>query len=926
MQRKPPRVVFWNAVLPVVPTITFTSGGPVQDSHPVRAFSIATDSRIVAGGIDRFVHAWDHQRPIWSSGPWSTGFALSGNSWTFTPFGAYRLHDFAARDSLDLIVQRIDTGKEHSGRTRTQIFDAADGHQHTSQSQADHSAGYSIATTPDFAYEVVASEVHGWEWALDLWSPRNNRHLKRLGRYRFPQANFVDPLYPIGASPFFSPLRRWLFVPAPDATGRGIEFWRLPEAVCVGTALTIPPESARGLSIDPEETLAVRIGSQVFELASCKKRCDLESAIRGAYEIVITDENMMLSFEGSDQPSPHHTWDLTTGKKSILGATLWTQPWVMPTRLRLHPDGSRLLVHGTVGHVVSRPGTPSPAPVPPPIPGSGIGPIERPDGVYRVELWDVPKRHMLRQIDLPVQAGSSPQIWWDNKSFYLSGGSPASSPAFGGPNPAQRLSCYSWSDGRDLPPPSETLIAHLASASSPREFGPYPEVSKWSGAVWRGRDGLSLQIGWDPKHILLADSNRLPPSLPFTAHRVGRQLGQVNRNDKILVFPYDLAMEGSSGQWPRTTDIWDARTGRRVVSLPDSETFATADPTGAWLASFDRPGAAIKIYEAATGRPTHRVNLKGLPGRMTELDLWWRVETPLIRLHPGGDRLVLAHQGILYLWDAGADRAVCRVDRPVHFTPVDCVAQSAATRLAASAAGDGVILLWDRDSGRFVRDLVGHAGGILSLDFHPDGTRLASSAQDGSIIIWDVEGKPLWRYGTGKPGEVGTSIAFNPPGYSLFVGTSSGRLHKLDVKTGEPQGTFEVGTSSPRLGFSPSGSRLILAGAEGKVISWDPRLGRTQRRWDVGHAITSLATVGEQVVAIGSKAIEFWDATSGLRLMTHELPNGPALDMKFDASTNELLVVAQDHAISIVDLGAIDRQLAEMNLDFLKEGSSKPAP
>jgi WD40 repeat protein len=59
------------------------------------------------------------------------------------------------------------------------------------------------------------------------------------------------------------------------------------------------------------------------------------------------------------------------------------------------------------------------------------------------------------------------------------------------------------------------------------------------------------------------------------------------------------------------------------------------------------------------------------------------------------------------------------------------------TRLA-SAGLDGVVRVWDTDSGRQLRELTGHTGRVLAVGFSPDGTRLASAGLDGVVRVWDA--------------------------------------------------------------------------------------------------------------------------------------------------------------------------------------------
>jgi WD40 repeat protein len=57
----------------------------------------------------------------------------------------------------------------------------------------------------------------------------------------------------------------------------------------------------------------------------------------------------------------------------------------------------------------------------------------------------------------------------------------------------------------------------------------------------------------------------------------------------------------------------------------------------------------------------------------------------------------------------------------------------------ASAGRDGVVRLWDLETGKKNRSLKGHANWVTSVAWSPDGKRLASTSNDNSIKLWDPE-------------------------------------------------------------------------------------------------------------------------------------------------------------------------------------------
>jgi WD40 repeat protein len=98
---------------------------------------------------------------------------------------------------------------------------------------------------------------------------------------------------------------------------------------------------------------------------------------------------------------------------------------------------------------------------------------------------------------------------------------------------------------------------------------------------------------------------------------------------------------------------------------------------------------------------------------------------------------------------------------------------------------DGILRLWDVNTGREIRAFNGHSQGILSVSFSRDSKCALSSSWDGTVRLWDIEsGREIRSF-------VGTaySVAFSPDGNFALLG-SSDAIRQLDINTGREIRTF----------------------------------------------------------------------------------------------------------------------------------------
>jgi WD40 repeat protein len=88
---------------------------------------------------------------------------------------------------------------------------------------------------------------------------------------------------------------------------------------------------------------------------------------------------------------------------------------------------------------------------------------------------------------------------------------------------------------------------------------------------------------------------------------------------------------------------------------------------------------------------------------------------------------------------------------------------------------DGIIRIYDVESGKKLRSLSGHAGLVVRLAFNQDGSRLASASFDRLAKVWDaVTGEELFSL-YGNQGNV-FGVSFSPDGMHLATAGADGTV------------------------------------------------------------------------------------------------------------------------------------------------------
>ena len=210
---------------------------------------------------------------------------------------------------------------------------------------------------------------------------------------------------------------------------------------------------------------------------------------------------------------------------------------------------------------------------------------------------------------------------------------------------------------------------------------------------------------------------------------------------------------------------------------------------------------------------------------------------------------------------------------PGHTAHMISIAMHPIEPIVATGGNDGRLLLWDRTSGRILREVLASSGSTNSVTFSPDGRFLFAIAEfryeprHSSIRCWDsASGKELWRLDD-HPVQP-SKLAIAPDGRTLAAGGDSA-IFLIDATSGKPIRTLD---SEGEKTYTPSSwgpSTYLAFTTDGReLLAWGNDKGI--HRWNVLTGDHS----AQESKSRGTNAVEFSPAREGLILF----PGGDHLD------------------------------------------------
>lgn len=197
--------------------------------------------------------------------------------------------------------------------------------------------------------------------------------------------------------------------------------------------------------------------------------------------------------------------------------------------------------------------------------------------------------------------------------------------------------------------------------------------------------------------------------------------------------------------------------------------------------------------------------------------------------------------------------------------------------------------------------LQGHKGTIYSLNWSPDGEKIATGATDNTIHIWDVlTGQPIQ---TIRHDHAISLVIWSPDGRFLASGVWDRAIQMWDARTGKLSGEFDHDGVVSSLAWSPDGRFLATGTNDKKVSIWEV-LACTQRHILTGHTdgVISLAWSPDgTLLASGSDdcTVRLWEPHTANLCGTFKGHQGEVISLLWSPDSTHLCTGAIDEVVHL---------------------------
>jgi|GEM_PF-2380199 len=267
-----------------------------------------------------------------------------------------------------------------------------------------------------------------------------------------------------------------------------------------------------------------------------------------------------------------------------------------------------------------------------------------------------------------------------------------------------------------------------------------------------------------------------------------------------------------------------------------------------------------------------------------------------VAISPDASVAVSGMDGILRVWDL--DSGECTRVLQGHKDFVWTVAMSLDASFAVSGSDDKTLRVWDLRSGECMGVFEGHSDIVSSVAISADASFAVSGSGDQTLRVWDLQSGECIRILKGHSGRV-SSVAISADASFVVSGSGDHTLRVWDLKSGEC--TRVLDGHSENVNAVAVSAQCSLAVS----VSWD----HSMRVWDLnsGDCIRVIDHDAPLCLAISADASIAISGSADHKLYIWDLACGKCIRVlqEHSSDVNSLAISADGSTVVSTELGAM---------------------
>ena len=251
-----------------------------------------------------------------------------------------------------------------------------------------------------------------------------------------------------------------------------------------------------------------------------------------------------------------------------------------------------------------------------------------------------------------------------------------------------------------------------------------------------------------------------------------------------------------------------------------------------------------------------------------------------------------------------------------HSQVVIAMAFSPDGKTLATAGGDRKILLWDVASGRLKKKLSAHRNLIFDVAFNSDGTQLISASWDGTMGLFDLK---TYKYILKETGDSPYKVGFSPNDLYIVAGNVSNSLEFIESDALESFRNLVGNTSIVGdYAFSPNAEEIVTACWDGKVKVWNVLTGmQTFKMADHSGAVYTVSwdPSNKYIASAGAdNSIRLWDCTTKKLVKVLSGHTDAVTKVVFSSDGKQLISMSIEGQLKVWDLNTFMESYARIQI------------